>query len=56
MEVYRTLYPSLHTPDALEIATFAKLLEEKFGLDVDHLPQREYTLGDLFALTHPQTI
>jgi hypothetical protein len=54
--IYRTLYPSRHTPDSLEMETFAKLLETRYGLDVDHLPQREYTLGELFALTHAQSI
>jgi hypothetical protein len=36
--------------------TFSKLLEDKYRLDVEHLPEREYTLGDLFALTHTQPI
>jgi hypothetical protein len=54
--VYRTLYPSLHTADALEMETFVKLLEDRYGLDVEHLPEREYTLGELFALTHPEPI
>jgi hypothetical protein len=55
-EIYRTLYPSLGGADALEMETFAKLLEDKYRLDVEHLPEREYTLGDLFALTHTQQI
>ncbi|MDQ2950374.1 MAG: hypothetical protein M3Y27_31285 [Acidobacteriota bacterium] len=56
IDIYRTLHPSRHTPDALEMETFVKLLEDTYGLDVEHLPQREYTLGDLFVLTHPQSI
>ena len=56
IEIYRTLYPSLGGVDALEMETFAKLLEDKYRLDVEHLPKREYTLGDLFALTHTQPI
>ena len=57
IDVYRTLYP---TPgwgaDSLEMETLVTLLEKRYGLDVDHLPQREYTLGELFARTHSQTI
>ena len=56
MEIYRTLYPSVHTPDALELETFTKLLEDRYSLDVEHLPKRDYTLGEIFSLTHPQTI
>ena len=57
IDVYRTLYP---TPgwgaDSLEMETLVTLLEKRYGLDVAGLPQREYTLGELFALTHPEPI
>jgi hypothetical protein len=57
IDVYRTLYP---TPgwgaDSLEMETLVTLLEKRYGLDVARLPQREYTLGELFALTHPEPI
>ena len=56
IEIYRTLYPSVGGVDALEMETFAKLLEDKYRLDIEHLPERDYTLGDLFALTHSQPI
>jgi propanediol dehydratase small subunit len=56
IEVYRTLYPSPHTPDSLEMETFTKVLKDRYALDVERLPQREYTLGELFALTHPQPV
>ena len=55
IDIYRVLYPSKLTPDALEMETFARLLQDRYGLDVYHLPDRPYTLGDLFALTHPQS-
>ena len=57
IDVYRTLYP---TPgwgaDSLEMETLVTLLEKTYGLDVARLLQREYTLGELFALTHPEPI
>jgi propanediol dehydratase small subunit len=57
IDVYRTLYP---TPgwgaDSLEMETLVTLLEKRYSLDVARLPQREYTLGELFALTHPEPI
>jgi hypothetical protein len=56
IDVYRTVYPSVLTPDALEMEAFAKHLEDRFGLDVASLPDPEYTLGELFALTHAQSI
>ena len=56
IDVYRTVYPSALTPDALEMETFATILEERFHIDVARLPDRPYTLGELFALAHRQTI
>ena len=56
IDVYRTLYPSPGWADSLEMETFAKLLEQRYGLDVDHLSRREYTLGEVFALTRSETI
>jgi hypothetical protein len=56
IDIYRTLYPSRYAPDALEMETFVKLLEDRYRLDTAHLPQREYTLGELFALTHANPI
>jgi propanediol dehydratase small subunit len=54
IDIYRSLYPSPHTLDSLEMETLTKVLEDRYGLDVDHLPQRQYTLGELFELTDRQ--
>lgn len=56
VDLYRTLYPSIGYADCFEIPTFVKTLQDRYGLDVARLPQREYTLGELFALTHSQQI
>jgi len=56
IDVYRTLYPTPGWSDSLEMETLAKLLEDRYGLDFEHLSKREYTLGELFAVTHTRTI
>ena len=56
IDIYRTLYPTPGWSDSLEMETFARLLEKRYGLDVAHLSKREYTLGEIFAHTHTKTI
>ena len=47
--IYRTLYPSKSTPDALELETFAKLLHENYRLNLPAIWRENITLGEIFA-------
>ncbi|BBE50660.1 hypothetical protein OYT1_ch1100 [Ferriphaselus amnicola] len=49
LSVYRTLYPSRWTPDALEVETLAKDIEAKYGLQFSSVWSENLTLGELFA-------
>ncbi|HBA85082.1 MAG TPA: hypothetical protein DCZ95_13410 [Verrucomicrobia bacterium] len=51
MDIYSALYPSTDWPDALELETFGRLLEEKYKLDLNKKEEPEITLGQLFEMT-----
>jgi hypothetical protein len=48
MDIYRALYPSRGTPDALEVETLALQVERKCGLRLATVWREELTLGELF--------
>lgn len=50
LSIYRALYPSRSTPDALEVETFAKDIEAKYGLSFASIWSENLTLGELFAI------
>ncbi len=50
MEIYRALYPENWTADSLELETFASLLRETYGLELNAC-RDDITLGELFDLT-----
>jgi len=50
MDVYRALYPSEGWPDALELETFAKNLEKKYGFDLSRVKNPNVRLGELFKM------
>lgn len=49
LAIYRTLYPSQWTPDALEVETLAKDINTKYGLSLASVWNEDLTLGQLFA-------
>lgn len=49
LSIYRSIYPSKGTPDALELETFAKLLHEQYRLDLQAIWRENLTLGEIFA-------
>jgi propanediol dehydratase small subunit len=49
LSIYRTLYPSRWTPDALEVETLAKDINKKYGLSLASVWSEDLTLGQLFA-------
>ncbi len=50
LSVYRALYPSRWTPDALEIETLSKLVARRYGIRLAEVWRSDLTLGELFAL------
>jgi len=48
LSVYRALYPLKWTPDALELETFAQMLEKRYGLRLEETGSATVTLGALF--------
>lgn len=48
--IYRALYPSHWTPDALELETLANDLRNAHGLELRSIWSEELTLGELFPL------
>ncbi|CAJ0744381.1 hypothetical protein R16034_04401 [Ralstonia edaphis] len=51
LAIYRALYPSRWTPDALELETLAKDIEARYGLEFRRIWNERLSLGELFALT-----
>ena len=47
-EIYRSVYPKKWLPDALELETFAKDLEKRFGFRLEPVWNDQLTLGDVF--------
>lgn len=48
MDVYRLVYPKHWVPDALELETFAEVLDKRFGFRVESIWSEQLTLGDVF--------
>ena len=48
LQIYRAIYPSQWTPDALE--TFAKDIEAKYGFSLESIWHEKVTLGELFKI------
>jgi hypothetical protein len=52
MDIYVALYPPKWTvADSLELETFAKRLQEEYGVDLVKRWNADLTLGDVFRLT-----
>lgn len=51
LQIYRTIYPSKWTPDALEVETLAKGIEAKYGFSLESIWHEQLTLGELFRVT-----
>jgi hypothetical protein len=49
MEIYKAMYPSKWTPDALEFETLAKNLRHKYSVEFVKIWRDDLTLGDLFT-------
>ena len=48
IDVYRAIYPSRFTADAMELEEFAEALEKEYGLDIANVFNDNTSLGDLF--------
>lgn len=48
LHIYRALYPSKWTSDALEVETLAKDFESKYGVHFEDIWHDELSLGELF--------
>lgn len=48
-QIYRALYPSKWTPDALELETLAIKIESKYGFKLKGIWHERLTLGELFT-------
>ena len=51
LHIYRALYPSRNTPDALEIETLSLNLERAYGLKLQEMWHEHITLGELFSVS-----
>ncbi|UGS90727.1 hypothetical protein KOL96_22765 [Ralstonia wenshanensis] len=51
LAIYRALYPSQWTPDALELEALAEDIEQRYGLEFRRIWNERLSLGELFALT-----
>jgi propanediol dehydratase small subunit len=52
MDVYRALHPPGDEFDSLELETFCKMLEERYGIDFATLWRKDITLGEIYEQTH----
>lgn len=50
LQIYRAIYPSRWTPDAMELETFAKDIEAKYGFPLESVWHEKVTLGELFQI------
>jgi propanediol dehydratase small subunit len=53
MKIYRALYPSMHTPDALELETLNLSLVKEYGVSLQVMWHEHLTLGELFSAAVP---
>lgn len=51
LQIYRAIYSRRWTPDALELETFAKDIEAKYGFSLESVWHETVTLGELFQIT-----
>ena len=51
LSIYRMLYPSRETPDALELETLSRSLKRSFGFDLEAIWREDLTLGEAFSRT-----
>jgi len=51
LQVYRAIYPSKWTPDALELENLAKDIEANYGFSLESVWHEKLTLGELFQIT-----
>jgi propanediol dehydratase small subunit len=51
LQIYRAIYPSKLTPDALEVETLARDIETKYGFTLESIWHEQLTLGELFQVT-----
>jgi hypothetical protein len=49
LAIYRTLYPRNDLPDVLEMETFAKQLNDEYGVSLNQIWSEELTLGQVFS-------
>lgn len=52
LAIYRALYPSRWTPDALELETLAQQVERHYEVNLADLWHERLTLGELFAAVY----
>lgn len=50
LQIYRAIYPSRWTPDALEFETLAKDIAAKYGVSLERVWHDTLTLGELFKI------
>lgn len=55
MDVYRAIYPTPGWPDSLELETFARGLERKYGFDLRKVFDQDTTLGRIFEMTRKKS-
>ena len=48
MEIYRTRYPLKSWPDSMELETFARSVQQRYGVDLSSFWGPEITLGEVF--------
>lgn len=51
LQIYRAIYPSKWTPDALEFETLDRDLKAKYGVSLEETWNEQLTLGKLFNAT-----
>lgn len=51
LQIYRAVYPTMLTPDALELETLAKDIEATYGFSLEGVWHEHITLGELFQIT-----
>jgi hypothetical protein len=55
LQIYRAIYPSKWTPDALEVETLAKDFELKYGVRFESIWHDGLSLGELFIISRGNT-
>jgi hypothetical protein len=55
MQIYRALYPSVQTPDALELEALSQTLAKEYGVNLQAVWHEHLTLGELFSIAVPRS-